>query len=326
MIETNSTSAAALVSTNLTVMSHAYQKLFGHNSSLGTRLALVVILVVLLQFILKFIRIFSEWLIDKSHAQKGHLDFVTHRPKFTAFIQLLAGAATFAMYFVAIGLVLQEFGVNLASYLVSASIIGFAISFGSQGMVADVVICLTLIFSDAMDVGDMVEIENDAGSIVIGRVQSIGLRFTKLSNFNYQIVFIPNRTIGNVSRFPHGGAYAYADVQIPAGVDRGKASEIIECIAKEMQAQFGAIILNEPIIDAAEPAKSGGWAFVRVQFKIWPGQGKLIETTFRQQIINAMKTLSPNYSDWQVPVTYRALPVGKNSKPVIDPDPGQPAS
>lgn len=305
-------------------MSHAYQKLFGHDSSLGARLALVVILVVLLQLILKCIRIFSDWLIDKSHAQKGHLDFVTHRPKFAAFIQLLAGAATFAMYFVALGLVLQEFGVNLASYLVSASIIGFAISFGSQGLVADVVICLTLIFSDAMDVDDMVEIE--AGSVVIGRVQSIGLRFTKLSNFNNQIVFIPNRTIGNVSRFPHGGAYAYADVQIPAGVDRGNASQIIGCIAKEMWAQFGAIILNEPIIDAAAPAKDGGWAFVRVQFKIWPGQGNLIETTFRQQIINAMKTLSPNYSDWQVPVTYRALPIGKNSKPIIDLDLGKAAS
>jgi hypothetical protein len=51
-----------------------------------------------------------------------------------------------------------------------------------------------------------------------------------------------------------------------------------------------------------------------------------IKTTFRQQIINAMKTLSPNYSDWQVPVTYRALPVGKNSKPVIDPDSSKPVS
>lgn len=319
MSETNSTSAASLVQTNLTVMSHAYHELFGHNSSMGSRLAMVVILVILLQLIVKVVRTFSEWLIDKSHIQKGHLDFVTHQPKFTAFIQLLAGAVTFAMYFVAVGLVLQEFGVNLASYLVSASIIGFAISFGSQGLVADVVISLTLIFSDAMDVGDMVEIAG-AINVTAGRVQGIGLRFTKLLNASNQIVFIPNRTIGNVSRFPHGGAYAYADVQIPAGVDRGNASQTIKCIANDMWAQFGAIILNEPIIDGPEPAKSGNWAFVRVHFKIWPGQGNLIETTFRQQIINAMKTLSPNYSDWQVPVTYRALAISKNSKPAIASD------
>jgi hypothetical protein len=32
----------------------------------------------------------------------------------------------------------------------------------------------------------------------------------------------------------------------------------------------------------------------------------LIETTFRQQTVGAMKALDPNYADWQVPVTYRA--------------------
>ena len=40
----------------------------------------------------------------------------------------------------------------------------------------DVVISLTLIFSDALDVGDMVEI---AGTVVVvGYVEEIGLRFT----------------------------------------------------------------------------------------------------------------------------------------------------
>ena len=101
------------------------------------------------------------------------------------------------------GLVLQEFGVNLTAYLASASVVGLAISFGSQGLVQDIVIGLTLIFWDAMDVGDMVEITGTTN--VIGRVEEIGLRFTKLINFYNQEVFVPNRTIANVSRFPHGG-------------------------------------------------------------------------------------------------------------------------
>ena len=114
---------------------------------------------------------------------------------------------------------------NLTAYLASASILALAISFGSQGLVQDIVISLTLIFSDAMDVGDMVEI---AGTVVVvGRVEEIGLRFTTLRNFYNQAVFIPNRTIANVSRFPHGGVFAYADVQIPAGVDRDKALQTL---------------------------------------------------------------------------------------------------
>jgi len=215
------------------------------------------------------------------------------------------------MYFIAIGLVLEELGVNLTAYLASASVVGLAISFGSQGLVQDVVIGLTLIFSDVMDVGDLVEIAG--ATIVIGRVEEIGLRFTKLVNFYNQEIFVPNRTIANVSRFPLGGIYAYADVQIPAGVDREKAGQTVVNVAKGMWGQFGAIILSEPTMGPVETAEGGGWDFVRVHFKIWPGQGSLIETTFRQQMVSAMKAFNPNYADWQVPVTYRAITASKKS-------------
>src|SRR5208282_4921847 len=305
-----------------TVMGRIWKHFSSHESSTGTRLVLIVVLVVLLHLTVKAIRMISEWLINKSHAQKSPLDFVTHQPKFVTLIQLIANGVTFAMYFFAMGLVLQELGVNLAGYLASASIIALAISFGSQGLVQDVVIGLTLIFSDTMDVGDMVEI---AGTVVVmGRVEEIGLRFTTLRNFYNQVVFIPNRTIANVSRFPHGGVFAYADIQIPAGTDRDKAVQAIVNTARGMWMQFGAIILGEPAISPVEAAQGGGWDFVRVHFKIWPGQGNLIETTFRQQIISAMKTFSPNYAEWQVPVTYRTMTAVKNLKPRLESTSGEP--
>jgi small-conductance mechanosensitive channel len=286
-------------------MARIYHHFSGHASSTETRLVLILVLAFLVHLTVKAIRSISEWIISKSHAQKSPLGFVTQQPKFITLIQLIANAVTFVMYFLAIGLVLEELGVDLKGYLASASIVALAISFGSQGLVQDVVISLTLIFSDAMDAGDLVEI---AGTVVVvGRVEEIGLRFTTLRNFYNQVVFIPNRTIANVSRFPHGGVYAYADIQLPAGADRDKAVQTIGNVARGMWMQFGAIILSEPVVGPLETAPGGGWDFVRVHFKIWPGQGNLIETTFRQQIISTMKTFSPNYAEWQVPVTYRAI-------------------
>jgi small conductance mechanosensitive channel len=311
MNATNSASFASSVQTNATVMGRLYSYYSGHDSSTGMRLVLILALALLVHLTVRAVRNITEWIINKSHAQKSPLGFVTQQPKFITLIQLVANGATFVMYFFAIGLVLQELGVNLAGYLASASIVALAISFGSQGLVQDVVISLTLIFSDTMDVGDMVEI---AGTVVVvGRVEEIGLRFTTLRNFYNQIVFIPNRTIANVSRFPHGGVFAYADIQIPAGTDRDKAVQTIGNISQGMWRQFGAIILAEPLIGPVETAPGGGWDFVRVHFKIWPGQGNLIETTFRQQIISTMKAFVPNYADWQVPVTYRAMTAAKNA-------------
>jgi small conductance mechanosensitive channel len=302
-------------------MSRVYSHLTGHESSTGRRLILIVGLAVFVHVTVKIIRYISEWLIHKGHAQRNPLGFVTQQPKFVTLIQLIANGVTFVLYFFAFGLVLEEFGVNLTAYLASASIVGLAISFGSQGLVQDMVIGLTLIFSDAMDVGDMVEI---AGTVtVIGRVEEIGLRFTKLINFYNQKVFIPNRTIANVSRFPHGGAYAYADVLIPPGAPPEQAAQIVGNVAKGMWMQFGAIILGEPMIGGVETAAGGGWDFIRVQFKIWPGQGNLIETTFRQQMACAMKAFHANYADWQVPVTYRAMTGSKTVKPSPRTKPGQ---
>ena len=288
-----------------TVVGRIYSHFAHHESSTATRILLIVVLAVLVHVLVKIVRHISEWLINKSQAQKTPLDFVTQQPKFITLTRLIVSGVIFVIYFSALGLVLQEFGVDMKIYLGSATVIGLAISFGSQGLVQDVVIGLTLIFSDVMDVGDMVEI---AGTVVVvGRVEEIGLRFTTLRNFYNQIVFIPNRTIANVSRFPHGGVYAYADIQLPRGTDREKAAETVANIARGMWRQFGAIILSEPVIGPVETVPGGGWDFLRVHFKIWPGQGSLIETTFRQQMVSAMKNLDPNYADWQVPVTYRAM-------------------
>ena len=252
--------------------------------------------------LVKVTRHISEWLIIRSHAKKIPIGFVTQRPKFVTLTRLIVSAITFVIYFIAIGLVLREtLNFNFTAYLASASVVGLAISFGSQGLVEDVVIGVTLIFSDAIEVGDIVDLSG-----VIGRVESIGLRFTKLINFYHQEVFVPNRNITNVARFPHGGIYAYIDIQVPQHVDQKQVQARIQEIADGSRTQFGAIILDPPALGEILVAEPAGWNYLRVQFRIWPGQNALIETTFRQQVVSSMKEFDRNYADWMVTVTYRA--------------------
>jgi small conductance mechanosensitive channel len=298
-----------LAQTNPTVMGRIYSYFVGHNTSTATRLFLIVVLAVGTHVVVKVSRHLSEWLINRKHTRITPLGIVTQKPKFITLVRLIVSGVTFSIYFFSLGLVLQEFGFNLKAYLASASIIGLAISFGSQGLIQDIVIGLTLIFWDAMEVGDMVEIAGT--TIVSGRVEDIGLRFTKLINFYNQEVFVPNRTIANVSRFREGGIDAYVDVQIPQGADPQKAVEIGSAIAKSARVQFAAIILSDPSIGPVETMQGGGWSFFRIHFKVWPGQGVLIETTVRSQVIMAMQAFDVNYAAWQVTVTYRALASSK---------------
>lgn len=292
-----------------TLIGRIYGHFFSRDSSVWARILLIAILAVVIHVLVKYIRKVSEWMIIRGHAHNGTLGVAAQKPKVITVTRLVVSSIVFTIYFLAIGLMLREVGFSLTTYLASASVAGLAISFGSQGLVQDIVIGLTLIFWDAMDVGDMVEIAGLPTNNVIGRVQEIGMRFTKVVNFYNQVVFIPNRTIANVSRFPHGAIDAYADVQIPPGVEALVAAKVIDGIAVGMWSQFGAIILSAPTIGKVDEAQGGGWSFVRAHFKIWPGQGTLIEVTFRQEVIKAMRVHDPRYADWQVAVTYRSAAV-----------------
>jgi small conductance mechanosensitive channel len=276
---------------------------FWHRTPVEIHVLIVIGLAFVVHLAVKIVRHITEWSINKSHAEKKPLGFVTQQPKFITLTRLIVSAITFMIYFLAIGFVLVEgFQVNLTTYLAGASIIGFAISFGSQSLVQDLVTGVTLIFSNAMDIGDIVDLSG-----TMGCVERIGLRFTKLINFYNQEIFVPNRNIGNVSRFPHGGLQAYAEIQVPAQAEQPKVIQKIEEVAKGTWRQFDGIILAEPQVGNVEATLPGGWNYLRVEFKIWPGQGSLIETTFRQQITFAMKAFDPNYADWMVAITYRAI-------------------
>lgn len=116
----------------------------------------------------------------------------------------------FAAYFGAIGFALHEMGVSLTTYLASASVIGLAVSFGSQGVVQDVITGLTVVFSDLLDVGDMVDIGGQ-----VGIVERVHMRFTVLINFAGARVYIPNRSIANVINYQQGFIRAFLDVRLP---------------------------------------------------------------------------------------------------------------
>jgi len=291
--------------TNAPALSGPVQELWtGHPSHL-IHIAIIVGVALVVHVAVRFFRYFSDLLITKSHERKDPIGYVTQQPKFITLSKLIVSTIVFLCYAVAIYLILDlEFpnDSTLKTYLGSAAVVGLALSFGLQGLVQDVVTCITLILSDSMDVGDSVDLMNG----VIGRVERIGLRFTKVINFYNQEIFVPNRNIVNVSRFPHGGILAYADVQIPGKADQAAVVNTIQNVAKGIQTQFSAIILAEPVFGKVQTTP-GNWNYMRVQFKIWPGQSAIIDNTARQQLVAAMKTFDPNYADWQVVTTYRAM-------------------
>jgi small-conductance mechanosensitive channel len=266
------------------------------------RIMVVILLAIFAQLVVWGLKQFGRWLLTpKSKGYTVPAEVFTRRhPKIATLTTILVSAATFVIYFLAIGLILREFKVSLTAYLASASVIGLAIGFGLQGFVQDVVIGLTLIFSDALNITDLVELSGQ-----VGKVESIGLRFTTLVNLHGQEIYIPNRNIGMISRFRRGAIRAYVDVQLPNDLGEKDVADEIQSIASGMYSQHKSIILTQPEIFGLKETKGGNWRYLRIKFRLWPGQGALIENTFRQRVVAMMKEIYPAYADWMVTVTYK---------------------
>ena len=266
------------------------------------RILLVIVLAVATNFTVKAIRRFSQYLLTmKVDSNETSQEILTRRyPKLATIITIFVSAVTFTIYFVTVGMILREFKISLTTYFASATVIGLAVGFGLQGFVQDVVIGLTLIFSDALTIGEMVKLGDE-----IGKVDSIGLRFTVLINLHGQRIIIPNRNIATISQFRGGCIRAYVDIQLPQEIDEKEMSPAIQSICKGMYNQHRSIILAIPEIFGIKDVEYGQWRYLRIKFKLWPGQINIIEETFKERVVQLLKKSDADYASWMITVTYK---------------------
>ncbi len=255
------------------------------------RIAVLVGVVIVTHLLVVLIRRLSRTALQSTSERRYR--------KLRSIATLTISTTIFALYFLAIGLILREFGVSLTAYLASASVVGLAVGFGSQGVVQDVVTGLTFIFSDLVDVGDLVEISGQTGL-----VRGISMRFVELQNAMGATVFIPNRTISNVINYPRGYVRCIVDVTL-RGTDEARdvAEKTALLLMKAAQEQFPGILMTEPSSEGRQRLSSGK-EFLRLKFRIWPNRGAPIESSYVQELIAELRRQDPEYQPWMIAVTY----------------------
>lgn len=224
---------------------------------------------------------------------------IRRHQKLRSIATLATSAVVFSLYFFAIGLILRELGVSLTAYLASASVVGLAIGFGSQGIVQDVVTGLTFIFSDLIDVGDLVEVSGQTGI-----VKAITMRFVELENAMGASVFIPNRTIGNVINYPRGYVRCIVDITLRGDAQNRSAIEATALrLMTIVQQQFPGILMTEPS-SVGRIQFDAGKEILRIKFRIWPNREKPIETTYYQELVAEISRFDVDYKPWMVLISY----------------------
>lgn len=265
-----------------------------------SRIILISVVAVACHFLVKMIRWMSQWILGLNVGADTSTQesFVRRFPRFATVMTIVISAVTFIIYFLAVGMILSELNISLQAYLASATVIGLAIGFGLQGFVQDIIIGLTLIFSNAINIGNLVEISGQRG-----RVDYIGLRFTTLINLHDQKIYIPNRNINLIGRYRSTGIFITIHIQLPDDVPHDEVLAIVNRVVKGSYRQNRQLILRDPDISKVLENSTGKWHYITLQFRVWPGEEAVVETTLKQSLIHNLKEHHPQFSEWMVSVT-----------------------
>ena len=133
-------------------------------------------------------------------------------------------------------------GVDIAPLVAGVGVIGVGIGLATQGVLANLVAGLLIIFSKPFRVGEFIDLLGESGV-----VQAIDLFSTKLAHADKSIVVIPNRKI--VGEILHNyGVIRQLDLCI--GVSYDSDLKQVERIVKDILAR-NAKVLKEPLLHTA---------------------------------------------------------------------------
>ena len=201
--------------------------------------------------------------------------------RLTTVLPLVLSAVQVAIVVVFALLALGSLGIDTTPLLASAGILGLAIGFGAQKLVADVVGGVFFLVDDAFRVGEYVDVGGTTGT-----VEKISIRSMQLRHHRGPVHTIPYGEIQKLTNYSRDWVIMKLKFTVPFDTDPNRVKKIFKKIGAEMMADD---LFKD---DFLEPFKSQGvfdfddvGMVIRGKFMAKPGT----QFTIRKEIYNRVK-------------------------------------
>lgn len=111
-------------------------------------------------------------------------------------------------------MILNEFGVDLVPLIAGAGIVAFAIGFGAQELIKDLISGVFLIAEKTVKIGDYIETNEFKGTVI-----DIGLRSVRLQNWKGEVITINNGEIKTVINSSLNPSFAVVEFNLNQDFD-----------------------------------------------------------------------------------------------------------
>lgn len=143
------------------------------------------------------------------------------------------------LYFFLVYSVLEVIGIPVGTLVASAGVVGLALSLGAQGFVSDIVNGFMILLEKQIDVGDLVELSG-----ILGIVEDVNLKTTKVKDFDGTTHFIPNRSITIISNRSRSDMRVLIQIRLLPNTDLHFVRKVMEEVNAEMIPQQDEITLE----------------------------------------------------------------------------------
>ncbi len=220
-----------------------------------------------------------------AHGRGGGAAVALQSSRLSTLVPLLRVTLGIVIALVAVLIVLADLGVNITPLLAGASILGLAVSFGSQALVKDIVSGIFYLTDDAFRVGEYIECGQTRGI-----VEGFTLRSIRLRHPSGQLHTIPFGDLGKIANFSRDWAIVKYDFSFPRDIDIDKVRGVVDGIDDELK--------NDPDYDRKilEPLKAQGVVsitdnalVIQFRFAAEPGNPELIQRDVMHRLMRAFQ-------------------------------------
>ncbi|MFH6568954.1 MULTISPECIES: mechanosensitive ion channel family protein [Pseudomonas] len=171
-----------------------------------------------------------------------------------------------AIFIIALIVALANMGMNVTPLLAGAGVIGLAIGFGAQSLVADLITGLFIIIEDSLAIDDYVDVGGH-----LGTVEGLTIRTVRLRDIDGIVHTIPFSEIKSIKNYSREFGYAIFRVAIPYNMDIDDAIKLMREVGQKMRTDpLQRRNIWSPLeIQGVESFESGS-AILRARFKTAP--------------------------------------------------------
>lgn len=196
------------------------------------------IIKVILILVATFVAVrFTRMIVDKFFDNREKFKMVGEEKRYNTLKGIIKSVTRYTIYFIGFTPILETLGINVSSLLAAAGIGGLAIGFGAQNLVKDVITGFFILLEGQFQVGDYIETGGKSGV-----VEEMGLRVTKMRDFNGDIHIVPNGSVDRVTNKSTGSMRAWVDISIAYEEDIDNAMKVLEQVCKEIAQESDKIV------------------------------------------------------------------------------------